>query len=94
LELGLFAKSQTDIQTRLASAIYLPERPGEGKRHAVERRHNIIIADKQNLFQAMPENYFNIKSAPLLGCRLQGSVSDVIGLYCAAPHRLSISRDN
>jgi hypothetical protein len=44
--LGLFAKSQTDIQTRQACAIYLPERPGEGKRNVVERRHNIIIADK------------------------------------------------
>jgi hypothetical protein len=34
------------LKTRLARAIYLPERPGEGKRNAVERRHNIIIADK------------------------------------------------
>ena len=43
-----------------ARAIYLPERPGEGKRNAVDRRHNIIIADKQNLFQIRPGNYFNI----------------------------------
>ena len=56
---------QTDIYYSLARLIYLPERPGEGKRNAVERRHNIIIADKQNLFQSMPGNYFNSKASKM-----------------------------
>jgi hypothetical protein len=56
---------------RHVRSIY-PSANGEGKRNAVERRHNIIIADKQNIFQARLGNYFNIKSAPLSGCRSQG----------------------
>ena len=51
---------------------------------AVERRHNIIIADKQSALHAMPGNYFNIKSAPLSGCRSQGSVSAGNELYRTA----------
>jgi len=44
--LRLLRNHTPDIQTRQARVIYLPERQCEGKRNAVERRHNIIIADK------------------------------------------------